>query len=319
MFEELLPYIEKNDSIVIFGHIFPDGDCYGSQIALRELIKLNYPNKKVYAVGSGIRRFFHLIGKMDDVDDKIIKKSLAILVDGNDCWRMEDQRVFTAKEHIKIDHHIENHKFNEGPFVIDPLANSTCELILQMLLEVGWKHNPTICNALFLGILTDTGRFQFIEDFPKSFKEVTFLCENGANPGRINSILNTTNESALQFKGYVFTHYKKTKHGVLYLTFPYAKLKKLRVSPSKAGAMVNLLANVIGYRIWMFFCENEDGTVHAELRSNGPAVQPIVAKYGGGGHMMAAGVTLDSMSPENVNMLVRDCDQAIIEFKKEHK
>ena len=176
MFEELLPYIERNDSIVIFGHIFPDGDCYGSQLGLRELIRINYPNKKVYAVGTGIRRFYDFIGRMDEVSDEIIKESLAILVDGNDFDRMEDRRVSTAKEFIKIDHHIENYKFTQGPFVIDPQANSACDLILLMAQDNNWKLNPTICNALYLGILTDTGRFQFVENFADTFHQVAFLC-----------------------------------------------------------------------------------------------------------------------------------------------
>ena len=57
MFEKLREIIESYNSIVIYGHPNPDGDCYGSQLALREGIKLNYPNKKVYATGTGLRRF----------------------------------------------------------------------------------------------------------------------------------------------------------------------------------------------------------------------------------------------------------------------
>lgn len=319
MFEELRQIIEANDSIVIFGHIFPDGDCYGSQIGLRELIKLNYPDKKVFAVGSGLHRFYKLMGEMDKVSDEVIKESLAILLDGNDCSRMEDQRVITAKEFIKIDHHIENYRFTEGKFVINNSANSTCEMILQMAQESGWKFNPTISNALFLGILTDSGRFQYIEDFPTSFHEAAFLCENGANPKAINDILNLTVESALKFKGYVYNNYKKTKAGVIYLTFKNKTLRRLHVSPNKAGTMVNLLSNVVGYPIWAFFCENPDGTCHAEFRSSGPGVQPIVAKYGGGGHYLAAGVTLDDMSDETVAKIIKDCDEAILNYQKEHK
>lgn len=319
MFEELLKIIEANDSIVIFGHIFPDGDCYGSQLGLRELIRLNYPNKKVYAVGSGLHRFFDLIGKMDEVSDEVIKNSLAVLLDGNDCSRMEDQRVLTAKEFIKIDHHIENYRFTEGKFVINNDANSTCEMIVQMAQESGWKFNPTISNALFLGILTDSGRFQYIEDFALSFKEAAFLCENGADPKAINDILNQTVESALKFRGYVFSHYKKTKNGVIYLTFKNKTLRSLHVSPNKAGTMVNLLSNVVGYPIWAFFCENPDGTCHAEFRSNGPGVQPIASKYGGGGHYLAAGVTLENMSDELVDKIIKECDKAILDYQKEHK
>lgn len=320
MFEELLPIIEKNDSIVIFGHIYPDGDCYGSQIGLRELLKLNYPYKKVYAVGTGIRRFYSYLGKMDVVEDDVIKESLAILVDGNDCSRMEDQRVVTAKEFIKIDHHIENFRFTEGKFVLDSNANSTCELIVQFIQEAGWKVNPTICNALYLGLLTDSGRFQFIEDYPKAFHEAAFLCENGANPKQINGILNVTNEAAMRFKGYVFNNYKKTESGVIYLTFPLDILHELHVSPSKAGSMVNLLANVEGYPIWVFFYENEDRTCHAEFRCCDPlVVQPTAAKYGGGGHLQAAGAGFDNMSDETVQMVIEDLNQVVEEYKKGQK
>ena len=319
MFEELLEIIEKNDSIVIFGHDNPDGDCYGSQIGLREILRLNYPNKKVFAVGSGIRRFFSTIAPMDNIEDDIIKNSLAIILDGNDLGRMEDRRVYNAKEFIKIDHHIENGRFTQGKFVLDTDVNSTCELIVRFVKEANWKVNPTICNALYLGIVTDSGRFQFIEDFPTAFYEAAWLCENGANPKKLDTLLNTTNEGALAFKGYVYTHYKKSKHGVIYMTFTKDKLRELHVSPFKAGAMVNLLNNVKGYPIWAFFCENYDSTCHIEMRSNGPAVQPVAASMGGGGHLCAAGVTLPDMSNKTIRKVIAKLDNAIITYKKESK
>ena len=319
MFEELRKIIEENDSIVIFGHIYPDGDCYGSQIGLRELLRLNYPNKKVYAVGSGLKHFFKLIGRMDTIDERVISKSLAILLDGNDLDRMEDQRIRKAKSFIKIDHHIENYLFKEGPFVVDTTANSTCEIIVKMTKESGWKINPTIANALFLGILTDSGRFQFVEDYAFTFGEAAWLCENGAKPQAINNILNMTNEELLKFRGYVYTNYKTTKNGVIYLTLKYSKLKKLRIAPNRAGTMINLLSNVIGYPIWAFFCEFADGTCHAEFRSNGPAIQPVAAKYGGGGHLRAAGATIPNMDDEIVEKIINDLDEVVINYKKEHK
>ena len=319
MFEELLKLVEEHDSIVIFGHPFPDGDCYGSQIGLRDVLRLNYPNKKVYAVGTGLRRFFKLISPMDNISEEVIKKSLAVLVDGNDLGRMEDSRVYKAKAFMKIDHHMENFKFTEGPFVLDTDANSTAELIVQFIQECKWKVNPTICNALYLGIVTDSGRFQFVEDYAKTFKEVGWLCKNGADPFVIDRILNVTNTAALKFKGYVYTHYRMTEHGVIYLTFKKDILHRLHVSSAKAGTMVNLLNNVLGYPVWAFFCENDDGTSHSEFRSNGPAVQPVAAKYGGGGHLHAAGVTLPNLNKETVDMLLDDLDQAIIDYQKEQQ
>ena len=79
MFEQITKKIEEHDSIVIFGHLNPDGDCYGSQVALKAILKKHYPNKNVYIVGSGLPNFYHILGKMDEVSLETIQKSLAIV------------------------------------------------------------------------------------------------------------------------------------------------------------------------------------------------------------------------------------------------
>src|SRR5574344_815276 len=88
--------IGKYDSIVIFGHSLPDGDCYGSQIAFREVLQTAYPHKKIFAIGSGLYALFERLGEMDIVSDELIVKSLAILVDVSDFPLVEDQRVLLA-------------------------------------------------------------------------------------------------------------------------------------------------------------------------------------------------------------------------------
>ncbi len=316
MFETLLKEIKKYDSIVVFGHVFPDGDCYGSQIAVKNTIKLAFPEKKVYAVGSGCHRFFGLLGKMDVVSDEVIKNSLAILVDANDFTRSEDQRIRDAKAWIKIDHHVDTGGFTEGPFVVVESACSACEIVTDMVRELDLPVDATVASALFLGILTDTGRFQFIEDFAKIFSLVSWLCTKGANPKEINRILNITDEASLSFKGYVFSNYKKTKAGTVYLVIDKETLKQYNMTASKAGSMVNLISNLNGYPIWAFFCEEEKGTTHCEFRSNGPAVQPIALKHGGGGHLLASGATLAKFDINEINEIVSEMDEAIIEFGK---
>ena len=99
MFEAIVSKIEQYDSIVIFGHINPDGDCYGSQIALRNILRNKYPQKSIYAVGSGLKKFFDIIGKMDVVPDEIIAKSLAIVLDSNDLQRLD--RRLSARQDLK--------------------------------------------------------------------------------------------------------------------------------------------------------------------------------------------------------------------------
>lgn len=309
MFAPIIKLIEDNDTIVIFGHSFPDGDCYGSQIGLREVIKLNFPNKKVYAVGSGFRRFHSHIAEMDIVDDDVIKNALAIIVDGNDLSRMEDQRVCTAKSWGKIDHHVDTGFFTQGPQAVDEDANSCCQIIVRMIQKYHFKLNKPAAQALFLGMLTDTGRFQYVDDFIETFEEAAWLCEHGADPGPINKILNITYEPLLAFKGYVYSNYKKTRGGVIYIVLRKEILEKYGIPANKAGSMVNLLGNIDGYPVWAFFCENPNGTNHAEFRSVGPAVQPIAAHHGGGGHVHAAGVTLPSSEKKVIDQVVKELSE----------
>lgn len=319
MYTAVLEKIEKYSSIVIFGHRNPDGDCYGSQIALRRALKLRYPEKKIYAVGTGLKRFFDVLGKMDVVPEKIIERSLAIIVDGNDLPRMEDQRVYHALDFIKFDHHIDIGSFTEGPSIVDENANSCSEILLDFFRTCNFPIDQRIAQALLLGLITDTARFQFVSDYPKIFKEAAFLCNLGADPDVLNVILNLTSEQSAIFKGYVYTHYKKTKNGVLYLYLSQETLRKYRINANAACGMINLLSNIRGYPIWTFMCENSNSSLHIEIRSNDPNVQPIAVKYGGGGHAHAAGCTIDVPTKEIIKSVLKDLDDLVASTKKEKK
>ena len=319
MFEKIAELIEKYDSIVIFGHLHPDGDCYGSQIGLRETLSMAYPSKKVYAVGSGLPDFFERLGAMDDIDDSIIKESLAILVDSNDLERAEDKRIYNAKAWCKIDHHIDTGHFTEGPYVLIEDADSTCEILVGLIEEQHYPLNKKTAEALYLGILTDTGRFQFVKDFPALFRMVGRLCQQGVEPRALNSILTMTNENSIQVRGYIFSHYQKTKHGVVYCILTKDVLDKFHLEGPQAANMVNLLGNIKNYPIWAFFCENPNGTLGIEVRSNMGAVQPVCASHGGGGHAHAAGVTLKQFSMDNINMILRELDEVNINCFKENE
>lgn len=316
MFDQILKLIEKYDSIVIFGHFNPDGDCYGAQVGLKEVILANYPHKKVYITGTGVPRFFSLISPMDKVSDEVIANSLAILVDGNDLSRMEDNRIYKAKAWAKIDHHIDTGSFTEGPFVVDVLANSACDIIAGLVMDLHLKISPLGANALYLGILTDSARFQFVYDYVQTFERVKFLCEQGAEPTKLNTILNKTDERSLIAKGYIMSHYQKTKAGVIYIIYDKETLHSLGVSANEASNLINYLANIEGYPIWCSFAEYDDGKVRCEFRSNGPEVQPVAASIGGGGHAMASGCQLPKLDLEYIKTIIKKYDETLINWRK---
>ncbi len=319
MVKAILQKIEENNSIVIFGHINPDGDCYGSQIAMRRALQLKYPEKKVYALGSGLHRFFDQLGCMDVVPEKVIEQSLAIIVDGNDLPRMEDQRVNFAKDFIKFDHHVDVGTFTEGPSIVNEDASSCCEILFDFFKQNGFPIDELVAQALFLGIITDTNRFQFVTDYEKVFSDASELVRLGAKPKALNVVLTQTNERAMEFKGYVYNNYKKTEHGVLYMVMNKKQIHKFKLTANAASGMVNLISNVRGCPIWAFFCENNNGTMHIEFRSNGPAVQPLALSLGGGGHRKAAGVTIINPTQEKIDSILAELDEIARKWKEENE
>ncbi|MCR4911972.1 MAG: bifunctional oligoribonuclease/PAP phosphatase NrnA [Bacilli bacterium] len=316
MFKEILSIIEKYDNIVIFGHINPDGDCYGSAVALKRSLSLKYPEKHIYIVGTGLPRFFDILMPMDIVDDETLKKSLAILVDANDLWRMEDQRVHMCAAFVKIDHHVDTGSFTEGPSVVDEDANSTCDMITEMIFQNNLPIDEVVANALYLGILTDSGRFQFVLDYPETFDRVSQICKCGADPKKLNRILTAVSEDSLQSKAYVYSNYKKTEDGVMYIIYRKETLKRLKIEANNASNLINLIGNVDGYPVWASFAEYSDGRVRVEFRSNGPVVQPSAMKIGGGGHMYASGATLPKFDQQKIDSIIEDLNQTVKEWKE---
>lgn len=291
--------IRKADIITIFGHVMPDGDCYGSQLGLKEAIKATFLDKQVYILGTGLPRFFADFAEMDNVEDKTIAQSLALVLDVANFERIEDQRYKLAQDIIKIDHHIFANEFGSVEW-IDTSSAAAAQMITEFIIEQKMKISKLGAEALFLGIVTDSGRFQYSSTSDRTFAAASFLLAQGINLKRIYDALYIVEEKDLRFKGYVYENYK-TCGGVAYIKIPLADSLKYEVTPDYAGGQVNLIANIKGFPIWAAFAEREDGTVRVELRSSGISVQPVAVKFGGGGHRQASGCRIAKLEEsENV-------------------
>ena len=311
MFEKIISKIEEYDSIVIFGHRNPDGDCYGSEIALRNILRNKYPTKSVYCIGSGLKKFFEIIGPTDVVSDEIIAKSLAILLDANDLERSEDQRIYKALDFAKIDHHIDTFTFNEGPEVIDDKASSTCELIYQFAVENDFEIDLISASALYLGIMTDSGRFQFANNFVKMFEIVRNLCDLGVDPILLNKTNNLIPESSLDIKAFIYSHVVKTDYGVIYVYATKEDREVLGVTSAQICGNTSLIGYIANHPIWFVSAETDTGGIQTEIRSSIFNVQEIAVRFGGGGHTYAAGFTTKRYQPGVIDELLSICKETI--------
>ena len=308
MYKKIWDKISQYDTITIFGHVIPDGDCYGSQLGLKNAIKENFPNKKVYALGSGIPKFFSLIGEMDKVDDEIIKSSLAIVVDTANLNRIEDQRYSLAREVIKIDHHLLQDHFGEPEVILNDKISCT-QIIGDMLISLNIPFGKETALPLFLGLVTDSGRFLYQPISENAYRVAGALSSTGCDIQSLYDLLYEVDEKILRFRGYIYSNYKKTKNGVIYLTIPKEVIKMYELDYNTCASLVNSVSGIKESPIWVFFSESENGLVRVEFRSKGVPVQPTAVKFGGGGHLQAAGCRLDTL--EDYKYVVEELDKVL--------
>lgn len=311
MYKQIWDKIKEAKVITIYGHVIPDGDCYGSQIGLKNAIKENFPDKEVYALGSGVPKFFSLIGEMDKVEDEVIKSSLAIVVDTGNLTRIEDQRYSLAKDLIKIDHHLlQDHFGNPEVILTDNISCS--QIIADMLITLNIPFTKITALPLFLGLVTDSGRFLYQPISQRAYQVAGALANTGMDAQSIYDILYEVDEKILRFRGYIYSNYKKTKNGVIYLTIPKEIVEKYELDFNTCASLVNSVSGIKTSPIWAFFSESESGLVRVELRSKGVSVQPTAVKFGGGGHLQAAGCRLDTL--EDYKYVVDDLDKVLGEY-----
>lgn len=314
--KELLKVIKKYEYITIYGHINPDGDSFGSGLALRELLKENFPDKKVYTLGYGLEHFYNRFGKYDEVSDETIKESLAIILDCSEVERVSDQRIRLAKQIIKIDHHIEN-----GPFYglkwVDENAIATCQMVAEFAFTNKLKVTKHIAECMYLGICTDSGRFRYAPTNAKTHRIVAKLFDLGIETKSIFDILYISEEAFVKYQALLVSRFKRTKNNVIYCFADFPDYDQFGLKFEQISKNVNVIGNIRGCPIWVLFTRSKDGSIRVEFRSNGINVQQIAVKYGGGGHMCAAGARLVDQQDFSLAMkVVEDLDKAVEEHNK---
>ena len=102
---KILEKIKEYETIIIHGHKRPDGDCYGSQFGLKDIIEQSFPEKNVFVVGEE-SSYVGFVGQVDKIPTSTYDGALSIVVDTAIARRISDQNYKLGKEIFKIDHHI---------------------------------------------------------------------------------------------------------------------------------------------------------------------------------------------------------------------
>ncbi len=309
--------IKKYDTIVIARHIGPDPDALGSQNGLKELINLNFPNKKVYTAGCPAARFKYL-GTLNYSEDIDYSKTLLIVTDTPDSKRVDGAVAKDFADSVKIDHH---------PFVesfcnlewIDNDASSASQMIIEFTYYTKLKINKSIAEKLYIGLVADTGRFMFSYTTPKTFDLVSWLIKKtGLEIGPTYDNLYTRPYKEIKFQGYISQNLTVTKNGFAYMKLSEEILNEYEADAATAGNMVNNFNHIEEVYAWALFSfDKTNNMIRGSIRSRGPIVNEVAAAFGGGGHKYASGVKLANF--EEVDKIIEALDQTCLEYIENKK
>ena len=292
MYNKIKELIEKYDRIIIHRHSNPDGDAIGSQVGLKHIIKTNYPEKEVYAVGDASKRYGFIEDcATDTIPDEYYNGALAFVLDTSAISHISDERYKTADAIVKMDHHIFTEKYADLE-LIDTSFESCCGLIGMFAMEAGLKLNPTAAKALYTGMITDSGRFRYDSTSAQTFRVASFLMEQKFNTNDIYSNLYADELHFVQLRAKFVLKITLTDAPVsyIYTTLDEANSYGADTFTISRG-MVNTMGDIKGVDIWVNFTETENGVL-CELRSSKYNINPGAVKYGGGGHQKASGATV---------------------------
>ena len=267
----------------------------GSQIGLLNIIKDNFPEKQVYAVGDEAKRYAFMDGSvMDDVPDSAYEGALAIILDCGAAALISDNRYTLAAKTVRFDHHIFAEKIADLE-VVDTSYESCCGLITDFAVECGLRLSTASAKALYTGMVTDSGRFRFDSTTSKTFRLASELLKQPFSVPDIYTELYADDFSRVRLRAEYILKIRFSPENVAYI---YTTKEELAATGadvfSISRGMVGTMADLRGVDIWVNFTETEE-KVLVEIRSSKYTVQPVAVKYGGGGHKAAAGMELPEM------------------------
>lgn len=307
----ILDKIKEYKTIILHRHQNPDGDAYGSQFGLKYLIKDNWPEKKVFAVGEQLDDFSFL-GVTDEVTIADYENALVIVTDTANKERIDGKYWEQAKYVIKIDHHPFYEKYREHNYD-EWIENEDCAaslMIAKFALENQLKLSQKAAKTIYCGIVTDTGRFVHGNLKSETFAIVSQLYQTDFDWKDLYVRLYKKNRDDLFFQSYVFTNFVDCHNGFLYVKNKPEILEKCNFSKEKASNYVNLLSDIENVKIWAFFSQdNSDQTIKVSLRSRYYPIKTIAEKYYGGGHKFASGIIVDNW--EQVDKIINDINQML--------
>lgn len=307
--------------VAIIGHARPDGDCIGSQVALaRVLTALGHDVICVNADPVPRRLQFMVTGMRFFRTDEVLARGeerAAVFVDCADHARGGERlKAFYPRPVGAIDHHLSNVGY-AAINLIDTEAAASCEILAGVLLDAGLPIDAQAAQALYTGILTDTGQFRFNATSRRCFLLAAALVACGAQPSAAGyELYERETAGKLQLLQRFLASLRMECQGRVCIgRLPAGIFDETGSSVEDTEGLVDYARCIEGVEIGVLIEERPGGVVKASLRSKNPVyrMDRVAAQFNGGGHACAAGLNLEMDAGEFYTRLVGVLTQQLAE------
>ena len=303
--------------VAIFGHMRPDGDCVGSVLGLYNYIRDNYPD--IY-VDAYIEKFSHTFSFLAN-SEKVINKyeegteyDTVVVFDSSSRDRVGANGmacVSQAERTFNIDHHVSNIGNICQVSYILPDISSACEVLYYMLEPE--KISKACAECLFLGIAHDTGVFKFECTGKKTFEAVGNLIDKGIEFSRIiNETYYNKTYKQTRVTGYVMEKSRLALSGkVIYSYLTPEEMAKYEATSLEMDGVIDALREAEGQEVAIFLYPTGNRYKISMRSQYYVDVSRICEAFDGGGHVRAAGCTMDGEPEEIVEKLIEEVEKQI--------
>ena len=304
--DELCSKLCENKKTLIIFHARPDADAIGSAFALREILRMmNVPAICACADEVPERLRFLTDGVQGSVlleDGMSLDHERVISVDSASPQQLGPlfERLHRDVD-LMIDHHGSGTVYADH--FIDPTASATGEMMYEIalyLLEAGKipELPPRVINGCYAAICSDTGCFRHANTTPRTLRTVAELLELGAAQNDINRrLFESKTEKQVRAEGEAARRLRLYDGGrIAAVTFPYTSKRDLCLADENLETIIDIPRSIGGVEVAFSVRQpDEEGFFRVSMRSNGDAdVAAICATFGGGGHVRAAGCSLEA-------------------------
>src|SRR6184192_4367991 len=315
-FHDIGQILRDHQRFAILGHVRPDGDALGSQLALALSLQALGKEVRVWNEDGMLEKYSflpraELLTKPPSTPEDF---DVAIALDTAIQNRLGTALVAirSSKIWINIDHHPSNPGYGDVAH-IDSSAPATAEIVFHLIKSQGLPFNHEIAENLYAAISTDTGSFQYPQTSAHTFEIAAELIRAGLDVGRLNQQLyESYPRRRLELLRELLRTMRFERGGrVASFSLSVRTAAELGVLPEDNEGLIDHLRAIRGVIVAAFFEELAEGKVRVSMRSKSNFVDvcAICQKFGGGGHTLAAGARVrGALAEVERNVLEEICD-----------